>query len=630
MSSVNRFIQFNNETINTKRLIQLEQLAQALSRNPNLSLTVRKLMEFRPKEGAISISHFWKHREPHIEEKGQLSDLFLLTAGFWRHFDLKAWNHYKKEIEQFHLKDFALQLAMIAEEFRLSNLIRSERPGTEHSFVVREDVYSTFHEQQASVNLQKGFIADSLFSFLYVFLHKGTLSKLNTDEFPEFFPKILSKWQFMYDSRDTLSSCQICLDILYAIEEEVMKDLTHTFISIQDNLEDPAYPEKEKPKIEQSDASEQIESTSIEEMFATWHRESEQQKGAHMEYELTTGNKGKIKNGRVEAGDESNEIQSEGTGTSNANKKNKQSSHVEGNTQKKNSKQTGERFGDEHQNVTYVEKKIEIRENLASRENISKIRAEQKPFVKAFTKEIKKRIEQKQDSKRRNLSKGRLSPRLTSLMTEQRPKPFYKKKNPSTPLDAVFGLLVDSSASMIDKLDETKKAVLLFHDVLRDLGIRHDIVSFYEDAYEATDQEQPNSFEFCHQMEDGASDHARAILSLDAHEDNRDGLAIRWIAERLNRRSEKHKFILLFSDGEPSAFGYAANGIVDTAEAVIEVEKKGIHLLHLFLSAEKPVEEQLRVFRMMFGTKTATAKNVDEFTTQTLRLLRKMLYIIVK
>ncbi|HSO57845.1 MAG TPA: hypothetical protein VLQ66_06370, partial [Paenisporosarcina sp.] len=78
------------------------------------------------------------------------------------------------------------------------------------------------------------------------------------------------------------------------------------------------------------------------------------------------------------------------------------------------------------------------------------------------------------------------------------------------------------------------------------------------------------------------------------------------------------------------AYGYAANGIIDTAEAVIEVERKGIHLLHLFLSAEQPVEEQLQLFRMMFGAKTATAKNVDEFTTQTLRLLRRMLYLVVK
>ncbi|WP_019415487.1 nitric oxide reductase activation protein NorD [Paenisporosarcina sp. TG20] len=630
MSSINRFIQFNNETINAKRMIQLEQLARALSRAPYLTLTTRKLSEFRPKESAISISHFWNHREPDIEHKGQLSDLYLLTSGFWRHFNLSAWNRYKKEVNHLPLREFALQLAMSAEEFRLSNLIRQERPGTESAFVVREDVYTTFHEQQLMVNFSKGFISDSLFSFLYVALRKGSQTALSVEDYPSFFKLILSKWQFVFDSTSTAESCKICLNILYALENVMTKDLTHTFVAIHENLQETVYEDKNKRHLDQQSSDNLPPSDTIEEVFRTWHRETEKQQGPHLEYELTKGNKGKINNGRMEEGDESNEIESEGAGTSTSNKKSKQSGKINGKSERRQTKQSGERFGDEHLHVTLEEKRIELKDDSFMNENILSIRSDQKPLVKAFTKEIRKRIDQKQENLRTNLSKGRLTPNLTSLLIEQRPKPFYKKNNPSLPLDAVFGLLVDSSASMIDKMDETKKAVLMFHDVLRDLGIRHDIVSYYEDAYEASELEQPNVFLFCHQVDEGAKDNSEAIMSLDANEDNRDGLAIRWMAERLNRRPEKHKFILLFSDGEPSAFGYAANGIVDTAEAVMEVEKKGIHLLHLFLSAEEPVEEQLKLFHMMFGSKTATAKNADEFTTQTLRLLRRMLYIIVK
>ncbi|MGB3261799.1 vWA domain-containing protein [Paenisporosarcina sp.] len=630
MSSVNRFIQFNNETINAKRMIQLEQLARALSRTPYLTLTVRKLMEFRPKEGAISISHFWQHRDPEVEQNGQLSDLYLLTAGYWRHFNQTSWNRYKKEVMQFPLKEFALQLALSAEEFRLSNLIRQERPGTDKAFSVREDVYTTYHEQQMSVNLNKGFISDSLFNYLYLSLRKGSQAVIINDDIPGYFQRILSKWQFIYDAKSTADCCKICLDILYALEEELTKDLTHTFLTIHENLLLPAYEAKAQHQIDQQNSDEQPTQDSIEEMFRAWHRESEKQAGPHLEFELSKGNKGKTDNGRFEEGDDANEIQSEGIGSSHSNKKSKQNAQMNGKSEKKSTKHSGERFGDEHQFVTIEEKRIVPKEFSSLKNNILTIRAEQKPYVKAFTKEMRKRIDQKLENKRSNLSKGRLTPNLTSLLTEQRPKPFYKKNNPSLPLDAVFGLLVDSSASMIDKMDETKKAVLLFHDVLRDLGIRHDIVSYYEDAYEASELEQPNSFLFCHQVEDGLKDHAAEILSLEAHEDNRDGLAIRWMAERLQKRHEKHKFLLLFSDGEPSAYGYAANGIVDTAEAVIESEKKGIHILHLYLSATQPVEEQLQLFKMMFGPRTATARNVDEFTTQTLRLLRRMLYLIVK
>ncbi|EPD53973.1 hypothetical protein HMPREF1210_00796 [Paenisporosarcina sp. HGH0030] len=630
MSSVNRFIQFNNETVNARRMIQLEHLARALSRAPYLTLTVRKLMEFRPKEGAISMSHFWQHREPDIVQNGQLSDLYLLTAGFWSHFDLPSWDRYKKEVEHFPLKEFALQLALSAEEFRLSNLIRQERPGTDKAFTVREDVYTTYHEQQMSVNFNKGFISDSLFNYLYIALRKGSQATALTGDYPDYYQRVLAKWEFIYDAKSTADCCKICLEILYVLEEESTKDLTHTFMTLHENLMEPAFETKGQHEIDQQNSDNQTAKESIEEMFRSWHRESEKQAGPHLEFDLSKGNKGKTDNGRFEEGEDSNEIQSEGVGFSNSNKKSKQDATIDGSAEKKYSKQSGKRFGDEHQFVTIEEKRIDLQEVSSMKSKILTIRAEQKPFVKAFTKEMRKRIDQKLASKRTNLSKGRLMPNLTSLLTEQRPKPFYKKNNPSLPLDAVFGLLIDSSASMIDKMEDTKKAVLLFHDVLRDLGIRHDIVSYYEDAYEASELNQPNTFLFCHQVEDGLKDHAAEILSLEAHEDNRDGLAIRWMAERLQKRPEKHKFLLLFSDGEPSAYGYAANGIVDTAEAVIEIEKKGIHMLHLYLSAEQPVEEQMQLFQMMFGPRTATARNVDEFTTQTLRLLRRMLYLVVK
>ena len=153
------------------------------------------------------------------------------------------------------------------------------------------------------------------------------------------------------------------------------------------------------------------------------------------------------------------------------------------------------------------------------------IRQEQAPFVKAFVHEMKKRMEQKKVDKRTNLSKGRLSTRMTSIWTEERPKPFYKKDAPSTRLNAVFGLLVDGSASMQDKMPETQKAVLLFHDVLRELNIAHEIVLHYEDAYEATETSQPNTFEWIHRLEDGQKDSGQNILAMEAHEDNRDGFA---------------------------------------------------------------------------------------------------------
>lgn len=46
-------------------------------------------------------------------------------------------------------------------------------------------------------------------------------------------------------------------------------------------------------------------------------------------------------------------------------------------------------------------------------------------------------------------------------------KLFYKKQDLSQSFDATFTLLIDASASIHDKMDETMKGVVLFHETLK-------------------------------------------------------------------------------------------------------------------------------------------------------------------
>ena len=436
--------------------------------------------------------------------------------------------------------------------------------------------------------------------------------------------------QRVYDHRSTNDSINLAYQLVNFLREYISTDSILQFYAIlsPNTLmnKDFHYHQGMKDSIKGEDERKDT----IEEVFRSWHRENEQESGVHLQYELEHGTDGKAEqNVNAEEGREGHDITETGRGQSAGNtKENLSSDQVE--DKMGSTKKAGKSFGYEHLNVIYEEKRIESMLHPHTKLELQTIRQEQAPFVKAFVHEMKKRMEQKKIDKRTNLSKGRLSTRMTSIWTEERPKPFYKKDAPSTRLNAVFGLLVDGSASMQDKMPETQKAVLLFHDVLRELNIVHEIVLHYEDAYEATETSQPNTFEWIHRLEDGQKDSGQNILAMEAHEDNRDGFAIRWIGKRLETRPETHKFLLVFSDGEPSAFGYAQNGIMDTAEAVLEVERKQISILHLFLNEEEPTDEQINLFQLIFGKKTATASSMERFSDETLRLLRKMLQHVVK
>lgn len=615
MASLNRFIQFNNETIDTKMLHQMEMLAGALADAPYLKVTTRKLVEFRPAEGAISISVFWRHRPKSVERNGYLSDIYLMSAGFWRHFGLPAWRKLKARPSP--LPSLREQLLLCAEEFRSIELIRKERPGTKQAFAVREQAYTDYHRDRFQQNTQKGFQADAFLNA--AFLRLRGIELADTEEWHDLF----LMWSRIFDSRSTADTARVVDSMMARLEYRFEADTIHSYYTFGESV-DAVPPFRYHEGIDAEESEEQEDIETIEEWFQSWHRETELENAPAMEFELERGDSNFAEGGREGDGAEDVQQTAQGEGRGD----HQEDNDAEDRQLDKMPKKAGGKFGAANGSVVYTEQRIEA--VGGQRALIDEFRRRQAPYVKALLHELKKRMTQRRQSARTNLNAGRLSKNLMPLVIEERPKPFYRKNAPSKELDAVFCLLIDGSASMIDKLDETKQAVLLFHDVLRGLNVPHEIVLFYEDAYEATDAAQPNYFEWMHKLEDGARDHAEDIVSMEAHEDNRDGFAIRWMTDRLNRRVEKHRFMLVFSDGEPSAYNYAQNGVVDTADAVAEAKKQGIEVLHLFLSSDSITEEQAAFYRMMYGNKSVSADSLEQFVEQTLRLLKRTLHLVIQ
>lgn len=633
MAEMSRFIQFNNEQIDARQMITYENLAQALSGNSQIHLTERQLMEFNPKEQTMSMSVFWRHRTAEQTHLGRLSDIYLLAEGFWRHFSQRAWHEFQEEIAELNYPKFFEQQLIMAEEFRLMEFVAKKRPGTKKAFRLRSKAYLATYEHQMYVHYQKGFLAEALLNYFYIALHEGSL-RLPTDGIFDTFSDLLYKWQHVFDSQSTEETIRIIWALVPQIEEILKKDIQLDVYALLDQVEAaPFIPDHEHDGVcGMEEGSDEVKET-IEETFRSWHRESEDDTGAHLRFELERGNEGKSLSDEAVEGQDGQPPTEVGTGGDvDATAKPQKEESLATKSLKKKYTKSGEVFGREHEQVIYQEKVITTHgEEVTPKSILEKWRLQQEPMVRALVQELRKRMAQKKMSRRTHLSYGRLdSKQLISFVTENRPRPFYKKDAPSKPLDAVFGLLIDGSASMMDKMDETKQAVLLFHDVLRSLEIAHEMTLFYEDAYEATKEAQPNTFEWIHRLEDGVVDASEKIAAMTSHEDNRDGFAIRWMTDRLKKRPEKHRFLLVFSDGEPSAFEYAQNGILDTAEAVIEAEKQGITVLHLFLNTSEPSEEQLQLFSTIYGRQSIVASDVAQFSDMTLRTLRKVLSLVVQ
>ncbi|HWI47719.1 MAG TPA: VWA domain-containing protein [Rummeliibacillus sp.] len=631
MAELSRFIQFNNEQMDPRLMLHYEQLAKALANAPFLSITERQLIEMKPQEQQIAMSVFWRHRDEETTHLGRLSDIYLLTAGFWQEFSVGDWLTLEEEIQDHPLKKLFKQLVLLVEEFRLMDMVVKKRPGTNKAFQIRRNAYIDSHKHRFEVNCQKGFVADAFVNYLYLAAHEGMM-KLPQNEIAEKLEVALNSFQQIYDVKSTQDSINLIYRVMPYVEKGITKDLMLNYYALMDSIPEAAKFHEHKGVNSQECGNRQDKKETIEQLFRTWHRETKEETGVHLRYELERGNAGKALSLEAEEGKDSNEISEEGTGGApNTDATQQKALMNEAKKLPRGKRQAGKEYGEQNVNVVFEEKRIDKTKELQELTTLATWRAAQASSVKALTTEFRKRITQKEIAKREHLSKGRLdSSKLVNFLLEDRPKPFYQKNAPAKPLDAVFGLLIDGSASMMDKMDETKKAVLLFHDVLRQMNIPHEMVSFYEDAYEATPEVQPNTFEWLHKLEDGQADSGTAIMSLSAHEDNRDGFAIRWMTKRLKHRDEKHRFLLVFSDGEPSAFDYAQNGVKDTAEAVLEAEKQNIQVLHLFLNSEMPGEEQLQLFHMIYGTHTVATDSVEKFTEIIVRLLRKLITLVIQ
>lgn len=171
-----------------------------------------------------------------------------------------------------------------------------------------------------------------------------------------------------------------------------------------------------------------------------------------------------------------------------------------------------------------------------------------KPIANAMVKELERVI------KDENLSESRKNRIIgKKLTTSKLYKPDYKfwedRKNPKKVIDMAISVRVDESGSMYgDRIDTARVSCVLLKTVADELGIPIEIIGDTED-------ERVELYPYCTYESTDGNDKYR-LVSMTDRWGNRDGYAIRYCYKRLKRRKEKHKLLVIISDGMPAADNY--------------------------------------------------------------------------
>ena len=583
---------------------------------------------YRPSEQLITVSHYWNDIFDGTQFDGMKSDVYLRALGNVHYTNFNEVEHYLSSIKKQSHPLFRKQLFALLEDIRLEKICKSIRPGMSACFDTRRTLFQKRFRARLEVHNRQHQLLDALFCAIYL-QAIGKPVALGND-LAEYKPYLRHLIMEISKASSTKEVATLTSAFCQELNQEHF-DMSTEYLTMYGTSANPSpVGEDEEARQLKSDdtmeTSDKEDKETYDEEMNTWHEEQEQEGSNFLQFDLEEGAKSDLI-GEGERKEESGDqafVSVQGASKQSEGSQFDEEAILESRDTKAVAS-SQDPLGEANRNVKEVIRHAE-KPTSEERSNYRTAKAEIQYAEKSLRSAIQKTIEQKQIAPRSDLHFGRLNRKLLRLVTDENPRLFYKKNAPSTELDVTFSLLVDCSASMYDKMEETRLGITLFHETLRGLNIKHSITGFYEDAFDADDEEQPNTlFQIVDYNRSIQPNEGAKIMQLEPEEDNRDGYAIRKAAQELADRNEKHKILLVFTDGEPSAYDYSENGIIDTHEAVIQTRKKGFEVIGVFLSNGEPQEKEKNTMRNIYGTQSLVIPSANEIPAYLTPLLKRLL-----
>lgn len=160
---------------------------------------------------------------------------------------------------------------------------------------------------------------------------------------------------------------------------------------------------------------------------------------------------------------------------------------------------------------------------------------------------------------------------------------FMRNRLPDEEQKLAVALLVDESGSMSwnDRITHARKTAIVLYDFCRGLNLP---ITIYGHS---TDDGGVALYSYAEFDSIDNTDCYR-LMDMSARGGNRDGAALRYVAEHLDRRATKRKLLILISDGQPADYGYSGTEAeADLRGIKKEYEKKGIKLFAAAIGDDK-------------------------------------------
>ena len=164
---------------------------------------------------------------------------------------------------------------------------------------------------------------------------------------------------------------------------------------------------------------------------------------------------------------------------------------------------------------------------------------------------------------------------------------YAKKRPPDESPSLVVALRIDESASMsaFGRLEAAKHATVAVYEFCEQCKIP---IIIYGDTADSSPLEQMSLYAYCDFVHAEQEDRFR-LMNIKGRSNNRDGMAIRILSEKLLMTKEQTKLMISISDGQPKAMpNYSGDVAIRDMQMVLkEYRRKGITFLAAAIGQDK-------------------------------------------